>query len=395
MDTRPTRSPDPEADELRVLLMAPVEGRDPESGDLAYTDALLANPPSGVRYTSYAEALASGTMTIRGRRPHHGGLSPVDLGLLLVRGVESWMRGGLMFREPYWYVSISRDHFDLVHHHLFTLRQVGAHVPAVSSAGYPLSVVYQVQDGWTGRRAKRAERWERVYSRVMRAHTPGLWAPRGELMTVYTSAFRDYLLSTTRPQATILLCGQGLASVDAPPRRPRGCTLGFIGRDFGRKGGDIALDAFALLRRDSPDATMIVATRADAYGRRAVPPGVTLVTDATRARVRGELLPNVDLLLLPTRADCGAPYGLLEALCMGIPAIVSDIEWLDARLVPPAVHRVPAQAPAVAEAARTVLGPERLPTARVAARALWREHFSMERFHLDLLQAYQAALAAA
>jgi glycosyltransferase involved in cell wall biosynthesis len=379
--------------ELHVLLMAPLEGRDAPSGDITYTDVLLREPPPGVRYTTYADALEAGTMTIRGRRPGHGSLSAVDAGLLLLRGLEKAARGRFMFREPYWYVSIRPGEFDLLHQHLFTVRQVGPRVPAVSSAGFPLSVLYQAREGWSRWRTARAESLERSYARLVRAHTPGLWAPPDDVLTVYTEYYRQQLLASgPQDKQIVLVSRQALPELTAPAHQSAGKVLGFIGRDFHRKGGDIAIEAFRVLRSADPDLTLIIVTRAGVVDERLLPDGVTLVTEVPRSTVIHELLPRIDVLLLPTSADCGAPYGVIEALQMRIPIVTSQLSWLDERLEPPAVYRVARTAPAVAATVESLLEPQALAQARSAAHDLWRRSFSMDVLHSDLERAYSAAL---
>ena len=46
----------------RVLLLSPLPGLDPPSGDVVYTQELLAHPPAGVDYETYAQALAAGRL---------------------------------------------------------------------------------------------------------------------------------------------------------------------------------------------------------------------------------------------------------------------------------------------------------------------------------------------
>ena len=83
---------------MRVLLLSPIAGRDPLSGDTSYTDALLADPPVGVGYVRYDQALADGSLRIRGRKGASG-----DAGWLALRGAElALRRAGVMFREPTW-----------------------------------------------------------------------------------------------------------------------------------------------------------------------------------------------------------------------------------------------------------------------------------------------------
>lgn len=211
-------------------------------------------------------------------------------------------------------------------------------------------------------------------------------------MTVYTNHFRDHVLAASAPKVPVLVCGQGLPDFDTDSPRSSQLTIGFVGRDFSRKGGDIAVKAFALLRRTHPGLKMILITRATAVDQQSLPDGVEFFPDQPRSAIRSRLLPRMDVLMLPTAADCGAPYGVLEALQIGVPVVTSTLPWLDDRLRAPAVHRVPRTASAVAAAVATLLEPTALQTAREAARGLWHAEFSMSELHGQLLRAYRTAM---
>jgi len=377
---------------IRVLLMSPMASRDPASGDIAYTDSLLSEPPPGVRYTTYAEAIAAGQLVVRGRRPRHRRLTASDAMILAFRALETSLRGRLLFREPIWFVTIKPGEFDLIHQHLFAVRQVGPRLPVVSSAGYPLSVLYQARERWTPKRVALAAACETWLARAVRVHTPGTWAPPRDVMTVYTEHFRRYLVAHGIAPERVLRCGQGLPELAIGADRPRWPTVGFIGRDFEMKGGNVAVDAFERLRAAWPSLRLLIVTRAGADAERlAQRPGVDVVTDATREDVLSSLLPAMDILLSPTLADCGAPFAILEALQAGVPVVTSTNPWLDDRLVGPAVRRVAPEADAVAEAAASLLDAAALGDARSAARDLWLRQFSMAEFHRQLLVAYDAA----
>ena len=94
---------------LRVLLMSAVPTRDPHSGDVTYTEQLLANPPPGVEYTTYDSAARDGTLREVGSRSelaaavgrHRAGALFRGLGAAALRTVESGVRStGRTFREP-------------------------------------------------------------------------------------------------------------------------------------------------------------------------------------------------------------------------------------------------------------------------------------------------------
>ena len=100
-------------------------------------------------------------------------------------------------------------------------------------------------------------------------------------------------------------------------------------------------------------------------------------------------LPEIDVLVAPTRADCGVPYAVLEALRAGIPVVIADLPWLDERLCPPAVRRVPPQPDAVATALDAVVDPSARSQASAAARQLWADECSMAVLHRRLASAYR------
>jgi glycosyltransferase involved in cell wall biosynthesis len=380
---------------LNVLLFSPLAERDPPSGDVSYTEALLACPPSGVRYVTYAEALACGDMVVRGRWPRHRRWSAIDAAIFGVRGVERLVRDRVMFREPIWFVSIAPGVFDLVHQHQFPVMQIGNRVPVVSSAGYPLSMLYLEREQWSERRTDLATTLEEVVCRSLGVRNPWLRCRGPDVMTVYTERFRRWLVERGVSSDRILVSGTAIPEV-SPLRRVTECaTVGFIGRDFERKGGDVAALAFERIRKTRPDLKLLVVTSSAAKLDLAPSSNVEIVRDAPRSEVLSKHLPRIDILLAPSRSDCGAPIGVLEALQSGVPVITSDCPWLDERLVAPAVLRSPAEPAHVAADLENLLSPGQLSVASAAASALWREEFSMPALHRSLIPAYEQAIGRA
>lgn len=110
------------------------------------------------------------------------------------------------------------------------------------------------------------------------------------------------------------------------PRRDDGrCRLLFIGRDWQRKGGDIAVDALRRLRQMGIDAELTVC------GARRPPtaaPHVHCVpylekSDAARAASLAALYRAATLFFLPTRAEC-AGIVFSEAAAFGLPIVSTD-----------------------------------------------------------------------
>jgi glycosyltransferase involved in cell wall biosynthesis len=377
---------------LRVLLYSPLAGRDLLSGDTTYTETLISNPPPRVEYTTYADALADGRLVRRGRRPGRGPTTPTDLAILAVRVVEKAARRRWMYPEETWFISVESGAFDLIHNHIFSLRQVGHRLPMLSSAGFPLSELYRSRNRWSARRVERADQRELAVARLLQSHRAGYFAETPDLVSVYSAHYRSWLIDRGMPADRVNVLGQGL-SERTPSSNPTSPVVGFIGRDFVRKGGFETIDAFARIRRSVPEAKLLVVTNeASLPAQLREENGIEICTDASHEDVLNVHLPRLSLLLAPTRSDCGVPYAVIESMRAGVPVILSDGPWLDDRLVPPGVHRSsePTEVAAIAE---SVLSDPRLQQrARRDAREQFERLFSLEGWHRDLRAAYERTL---
>ena len=106
-----------------------------------------------------------------------------------------------------------------------------------------------------------------------------------------------------------------------PARSPR--VLGFMGRDWKRKGLPKALEVFRHLRRQDPAWTMLIAgcpaETLTSKIRRTLPEGTQILgrTDAQ------EFFGKIDVLVHPAKDE---PFGMVmsEALTCGVPVVFSD-----------------------------------------------------------------------
>jgi glycosyltransferase involved in cell wall biosynthesis len=114
-----------------------------------------------------------------------------------------------------------------------------------------------------------------------------------------------------------------------PPRRaprPDGekrTRLLLVGRDFHRKGGELAVAALALLRADvDPAITLTVAGPRDWPLPGGPPPGVTFLGPLPTEQV-ARLYDSHDLFVMPSRME---PFGIVfaEALSRGLPCVGRD-----------------------------------------------------------------------
>jgi glycogen(starch) synthase len=111
--------------------------------------------------------------------------------------------------------------------------------------------------------------------------------------------------------------------VAANERTYSGHAIIFNGSDFLRKGGDLVLAAFAIVRRRFPDASLtIVANNILTEGN-----GIRLTGTMTREDLFS-LFDKTDVVLAPTRLDV-MPGFVLEAMSRGVVPILSNADSMN------------------------------------------------------------------
>jgi glycogen synthase len=95
----------------------------------------------------------------------------------------------------------------------------------------------------------------------------------------------------------------------------------FNGSDFKRKGGDLVLAAFHNVRKQIPDAQLVIMGKMAPINE----PGIINAGHIASRQSLQELLLNIDILLAPSLCD---PFPVLpmEAMNFGVPCIVSDCD---------------------------------------------------------------------
>lgn len=113
------------------------------------------------------------------------------------------------------------------------------------------------------------------------------------------------------------------AATEPPPR------FLFVGRDFHRKGGDIVLAAFRLVRERHPGATLTIASRQCA----AEPVEGVRWLEQLSVEALAEAYARTDALVLAPRLETWGDV-LIEAMGFGVPCIVPDEAPFDEIVVP-------------------------------------------------------------
>jgi glycosyltransferase involved in cell wall biosynthesis len=161
--------------------------------------------------------------------------------------------------------------------------------------------------------------------------------------------------------------------------------IGCAGRCTPQKGFDRAIEAFAMLAPDAPDARLCIAgdgPHLDEYKMRARSLGIAdkVLFTGFRSDLPG-LLAALDLFWLTSRSE-GMPNVLLEAMAAGIPSIAFDVAGVpelidngrDGLIVPQGDLR------GLADATRRLMrDDERRKAMATAGRVKVRERFSIDR----------------
>src|SRR5262249_43667081 len=111
------------------------------------------------------------------------------------------------------------------------------------------------------------------------------------------------------------------------PRAGPPCRLLFVGRQWKRKGGDMAFAILTTLLQRGVDAELTVVGSVPPGGathpRLTVIPYLDKEVPEDRRRIRNLFL-NSHFFVLPTQADC-SPIAICEANAFGLPVLTTDV----------------------------------------------------------------------
>jgi glycosyltransferase involved in cell wall biosynthesis len=316
--------------QLRVLLLSPLPGVDPFNGDVVYSQALLEQPPPGVTYVRYDDALASGELNEHGRRRTlQAGPTSSTRAVALTRLVREHTlnearRLGVLFREPFRLLEV-RGTFDLVHCHTFSVRWTGVSTPVLVSNALPISELYAVARGWGKGRVRFADGADRLLARMLGVSHITHGQVKADRLVTFTDALRLWYVErgVSPSRLAVVPCFPAGMPTAAPEPSVPG-RVGFVAGDFRAKGGETVLQAMAAIRRRHPNTHLWIAGGPTGLTETELATaGATWCGYLSREELLGRFLPSCQVFAYPSRFD-GLPVTLLEALGSGVPAVVSD-----------------------------------------------------------------------
>jgi glycosyltransferase involved in cell wall biosynthesis len=305
---------------LRCLLFSALPPGDPESGDAQYTRDLLAEPPDGVEYVPYQDALASGELeeNVSWRRGAHRPGSVAEVRLATERlALNAGRRAGWLLPDPvrWWRV---RSHFDVAHVHCMPTHLAGSVPPVVltDSAGtfWYWTRVHGMGEAETWTKLER----ERRLARSMGYHHPSAYPDQAAQALYFVDSGTRFARRVGAPRRNLQFCPAGVPDGVSEPRAARdGTTLAFVAHNFTIKGGPEALEIYRGVRQVLPEARLIVAGSTD---RDPGISGVEWLGPKSRKDLYAEVYPRADVFVYPTHFDTAALVAQ-EAMANGVPVV--------------------------------------------------------------------------
>lgn len=321
---------------MKVLLLGPVPSRDPGGGDTTYLQTLAAQPPAGVTYEPYDQALQRGALVEHGTRESlrqaldtRRNVLGEALAIAANKPIQMLRSRRVLFNEPFRFYEVKAGEYDLIHMHIFSAHFNRLDCPLVMSSGGALRHLYIDERGYSLRRVRYLERADRALGRLLRADVSSEYLSQAERAIVTTrSGFREIqrrrLLPNSRldfiplylpptPQEQVRRVESGHI-----PRR-----VGFISRDFATKGGHTVLQAWKTVQHKRPDAELLL------VGSKTPPPElaglqssgarITWLPYIAREELLSQVMPALDVFAYPTLNDFLPCYTQLEVMARGVP----------------------------------------------------------------------------
>jgi alpha-maltose-1-phosphate synthase len=165
------------------------------------------------------------------------------------------------------------------------------------------------------------QREEKVYHRAAKIMT---FSER-----LRESFIEDFGIS--RADVTTVYAGPNFETDKVDQRPPRGPnavpTILFVGRQFARKGGDLLLRAFRLVRESIPNARLVIVGPSTPIEAEGVDfRGLINKQDPEGERLLLTLYHDADVFCMPSRYE-GFAISFLEAMLFGLPCVSTRPPW--------------------------------------------------------------------
>ena len=229
---------------------------------MQYARDLMADPPAGVEYVTYPEAMASGEVvespTLRRGKP-----MPRTIGALRLAAIRAALHGvrraGMLLSDPlHWWDIVGE--FDVIHDHCFPLRLSGRVPPVVVTDSAGTFWYWTAAVGRSEESVWRLLRRERQVAQAFHYIHPTVTPDAAAQALYFVDEGRGLAAHLGIDSSTIQVAPAGVppASYSAPLALDPP-TLLFVARAFEIKGGPDALTVLGEVQREFPSCRLLVA----------------------------------------------------------------------------------------------------------------------------------------
>jgi glycosyltransferase involved in cell wall biosynthesis len=367
---------------LRVLLVSPLDPKVPGNlkflmgGENTYTMTLLENPPEGVEHVHFMEALRLGLIDYsKWHKPFNflmkARIIPPDAGIQCFK--------------------ILGD-FDLIHCHGYGLKVENFSGPIVLSDSSSNLLFLRDYLGWSRARIEVGYFIKKFLVSALNIYDLN-FNLMGAPLVVWSRFAKKVHIELGCDPKKIVVIAPGIEKLRGKKIDQGAFKILFVGVWFERKGGEVVLKAFELLKKRYPSIKLTVIGQLPR--NLVLPEGILHKDYVPRERLIKEVFSPADVLVLVPELAEGYGLVVLEAASLGIPAVVTAVYALPELVKDGKTGFVikPGNALALAEAlAKLIKNRQLLRRMGKEAKARFLQRFYLEVTNKKLLETYHEAL---
>ena len=318
----------------KVLLISPIRDVDVYCGDIVYTESLLGRQPDEIEYTDYVTALKNEDIVERKRlrflwknmKYSKFWIFQDLLPALLINFINIFRRKQWLFANPWKYFYI-RNHFDLVHVHVFPVNLSGKVPPVVISNALTAGQYLETFHSYPEWRVSAMELIEKCLCKIFNIIETSVCYQKAKKIILFSEILKNEYLKKGADPDKISVIPIGLPSypINYKIKDPALIKIGFIAKDFYAKGGWYLLQAYKKLYPEKKNLRLIIVGCEQLFNKTELEPyQIEWLDFVPRERLLKDYFSQFDIFAYPTVAD-GLPLVVLEALSMSIPVLTSNI----------------------------------------------------------------------
>src|SRR3989344_4268434 len=300
---------------IKCLLISPKDPETPKNlkylvgGENTYTQSLLSHPPDGVQYIHRDKALSENFISTTFWHGAFGLLFklrvlPPDAGFVCIQTEKS---------------------FDLIHSHAYGLKINNKEIPVVLSDSSSNVLFLRDYLGWSKQRIQCQYSLKRFVVKNFDIYDSNLNLENVNRLIVWSEFAKRIHIELGADPSKIEVIPPGIPCLPYPKevRTDTKVNILLIGIWFERKGGQLLLQAYKRLKKKYPYITLTLVGK--------IPPGTVLPPDTRHAsyvpreKLYKDIFPQADVLVLVPPVAEGYGIVVLEAMSLGIPAIVTNV----------------------------------------------------------------------